>query len=77
MTIEMYARRKGLELANLEVDVEYALAKRGAPTEYTVTLTLPAGLSDEEIARIRRVAARCPVHRTLRSPAIFRERLGQ
>ena len=77
MTIEMYARRKGWELANVEVEVEYALAKRGAPTKYIVTLALPTGLSDEEIARVRRVAARCPVHRTLRSPAIFRERLAR
>ena len=35
------------------------------PSEFTVTLRLPGGLSEEDLERLRLVAGKCPVHRAL------------
>lgn len=75
ITIEMYARRKGWDLANVEVDAEYEQADRGAPTKFTLTIRLPDGLSDEQIERLSVIGAKCPVHRTLDGDVIFEERI--
>ena len=73
ITIEMYAKRKGWDLPDVEVEAEYEQGERGAPTKYTLTIRLPAGLSDEQIERLSVIAAKCPVHRTLDGDAIFEE----
>ena len=65
-TLEMYADRKELDLGELvvDVDVEY---DGPVPTQFTVTLHLPGGLSEEQLERLRVIAGKCPVHRALAS----------
>jgi putative redox protein len=75
ITLEMYAERKGWELSGIEVECEYAPAERGAPTNFDVTVRLPSGLSPEQIERLRVIAAKCPVHRTLEGEVVFHERI--
>jgi putative redox protein len=75
ITIEMYVRRKGWEVGEIEVEAEYETAGRGHPTEYHLTLRLPNTLTEEQQARIRAIAAKCPVHRTLHGETRFHERL--
>jgi putative redox protein len=73
ITIEMYAKRKGWDLPNVEVEAEYEQSDRGASTKFTLTIRLPEGLSDEQIERLSVIGAKCPVHRTLDGDVIFEE----
>ena len=75
ITMEMYARRKGWNVHGLAVDVEYTPAERGCPTRFELVMTMPAHLSDEQIDKLRVIANRCPVHRTLEGEVAFDERV--
>jgi putative redox protein len=75
ITIEMYAERKGWDVEAVEVVCDYEQAERGTPTNFIITLSLPSGLSDEQVERIETIAAKCPVHRTLESEATFEQRV--
>jgi putative redox protein len=74
-TMEMYAARKGWELHDVEVEGEYTPAERGCPTKFLVTLRLPSDLSDEQVQRLKVIATKCPVHRTLDGEVMFDERV--
>lgn len=75
VTIEMYAARKGWDVGPVEVECEYSQADRTAPTKFNMVLRLPADLADEQVERLRVIAARCPVHRTLEGEVMFTERV--
>lgn len=75
ITIEMYAKRKGWNVDGLEVDVDYSPADRGCRTSFNLVMRMPASLSEEQIARLRVIAAKCPVHRTLEGEVSFNERV--
>jgi putative redox protein len=75
VTVEMYAQRKGWDVGDLEVDCEYSPAERGAPTRFSLVLRLPADLGDEQVERLKVIAAKCPVHRTLDGEVMFSERV--
>jgi putative redox protein len=75
ITMEMYAKRKGWDIGPVEVEADYAPAERGAPTRFTTVIRLPDGLSDEQVERLRIIAAKCPVHRTLDGEVMFSERI--
>lgn len=68
ITLRMYGGRKGWDLDGLEVVAESQPGERGACGPFVVTLRLPSGLSDEQVRRLRAIAGKCPVHRTLASP---------
>ncbi|MBW3607405.1 MAG: OsmC family protein [Actinobacteria bacterium] len=75
VTMEMYASRKGWDLDSVEVACEYIPAERGCPTKFTLTLRLPSDLSDEQVQRLKVIATKCPVHRTLDGEVMFDERV--
>ena len=75
VTMEMYAARKGWDLGAVEVACEYTPAERGSPTKFTLTLRLPSDLSDEQVQRLKVIATKCPVHRTLDGEVMFDERV--
>ena len=75
VTIEMYAARKGWELNGVEVECEYTPADRGCPTKFEVILRLPSDLTDEQVQRLKVIATKCPVHRTLDGEVMFDERV--
>ncbi len=75
ITMEMYARRKGWEIGPVEVTCEYGPAEPGAPTIFSLVLRLPSACTDEQAERLRTIAAKCPVHRTLDGEVGFRERV--
>ncbi|HST55486.1 MAG TPA: OsmC family protein [Solirubrobacteraceae bacterium] len=75
ITMEMYAARKGWDIGHVEVDVRYTPAERGCPTKFDLVLRLPDDLSDEQVERLRVIAAKCPVHRTLDGEVMFQESL--
>ncbi len=75
ITMEMYAQRKGWDVAGLEVSCEYSPAERGCPTKFELALRMPPQLDEEQIERLRVIAAKCPVHRTLDGEVMFDERV--
>ena len=75
ITMEMYAERKGWNVDGLEVDCDYTPAERGSPTRFEVVMRMPAHLSEEQVERLRVIAAKCPVHRTLEGEVLFDERV--
>ena len=77
VTMEMYAKRKGWNIEGLEVEVsaEYSPAERGCPTSFRIIVRFPDHLSDEQVERLRQIAAKCPVHRTLEGEVAFDERV--
>jgi putative redox protein len=75
ITMEMYARRKGWDVAGLRVDCEYTAAERGHPTQFKLVMRMPAHLSEEQVDKLTAISARCPVHRTLEGEVAFDERV--
>jgi putative redox protein len=77
ITLEMYAARKGWDIGQIEVECEYTEPERGDSTHFELVLRLPSGCTPDQIERLRRIAARCPVHRTLAGDVTFAERVVQ
>jgi putative redox protein len=73
ITIEMYANRKGWNIGDVAVDVDYEPAQRGSPTKFTMKVLLPKELPEEQRERLMQIAAKCPVHRTLEGEVMFDE----
>jgi len=75
ITIEMYAERKGWDVGATEVECSFAPSERGAPTRFELILRLPDHITDEQADRLKVIAAKCPVHRTLEGEVMFDERV--
>ena len=75
ITVEMYAARKGWDIGHVEVDVEYSPAERGCPTKFELVMRLPDDLPEDQVERLRVIAAKCPVHRALDGEVMFQERI--
>lgn len=75
ITMEMYAARKGWDIGHVEVDVQYCPAERGCPTKFELVTRLPADVPEEQLERLRAIAAKCPVHRALDGEVMFLERI--
>jgi putative redox protein len=73
ITIEMYAKRKGWDIGDVRVDVDYEPAQRGSPTKFKMVTHLPKELPEEQRERLAQIAAKCPVHRTLEGEVMFEE----
>ena len=73
ITMEMYAQRKGWDVGEVEVCCDYTPAERGCPTRFNLVMRFPDSLSDEMVERLRVIAAKCPVHRTLDGEVMFDE----
>jgi len=72
-TIRRYARTKGWALGELRVDVVYD--NKSTPRHFDVTIDLPAGLAPEQVHRLMRVAAACPLRRSIDAGMVFDEHL--
>jgi putative redox protein len=75
ITMEMFARRKGWDIGPIEVECDYTPAERGCPTHFKLKLRLPSDCTQDQIDRLRIIAAKCPIHRALEGEAIFDERI--
>ena len=52
-------------MGDVEVEVEMEYGDASVPRSFAVTLRVPAGLSEEQVERLRTIAGKCPVHRLL------------
>jgi putative redox protein len=75
ITMEMYAQRKGWEVGEIVVDVNYEPAQRGSPTRFEMVVKMPKELADDQREKLMQIAAKCPVHRTLEGEVMFDERV--
>ena len=75
ITMEMYASRKGWDIGEVIVDVDYEPAHRGSPTKFQMTVRLPKELPQDQQERLMQIVAKCPVHRTLEGEVMFDEKL--
>ncbi len=77
MTLKLYSKNKNWDLQAVHVnltsekihakDCEECETKEGKIDRITREITLEGNLTDEQQARLREIAKRCPVHRTLTS----------
>jgi putative redox protein len=75
ITMEMYAQRKGWDVGDMSVDVNYEPAQRGSPTRFEMVVKMPKELPEDQRRRLMQIAAKCPVHRTLEGEVMFDERV--
>ena len=75
VTMEMYAQRKGWDIGGIEVTAQYTAAERGCPTRFNLVMRFPKELSPEQVEKLKVIAAKCPVHRTLDGEVMFEERV--
>ena len=75
VTMEMYAHRKGWNIGDVEVACDYTPADRGCVTRFRLTLRFPDDVPEDQVERLRVIAAKCPVHRTLDGEVMFDERV--
>ena len=74
ITMQMYAERKGWDIGDVVVDVNYEPAQRGSPTRFELVVEFPKELPEDQRTRLMQIAAKCPVHRALEGEAMFAER---
>jgi putative redox protein len=75
ITMEMYAKRKGWDIGQLEVAVDYTPAERGCPTRFKLELRIPKDCTAEQRERLQVIAAKCPIHRTLEGEVMFEDKV--
>jgi putative redox protein len=75
ITMEMYAKRKGWDIGEVVVDVDYEPAQRGSPTRFRLEVRMSEEVPEEQRERLMQIAAKCPVHRTLDGEVMFEESL--
>jgi putative redox protein len=73
ITMEMYAQRKGWDVGDVTVHVDYEPAQRGSPTRFRMRVDLPKELPEEQRERLMQIGAKCPVHRVLEGEVMFEE----
>ena len=61
--VALYAQNRGWDIGETQVSVDYD--PDTVPRKLAVELSLPDGLTDDQVARLERVAATCPVRRAL------------
>jgi putative redox protein len=74
-TLVMYARTKGWDLGEVSVAVDYD--NRSTPRRFEIGIELGGELSDEQLARLEKVAASCPVRRSVEAGIEFSETIGR
>ncbi|SMF26812.1 alpha/beta fold hydrolase [Pseudobacteriovorax antillogorgiicola] len=77
MTVKMYARRKEWPVDDVEISLEHQKIhgkdcetcdnKTGRVDQITKTIKIKGNLSSEQTERLREIAEKCPVNRTLKS----------
>jgi putative redox protein len=72
-TLVMYARTKEWDLGDVTVEVDYD--HHATPRTFEIAITLTGELSDAQLDRLEKVAAACPVRRSIESGIEFHERI--
>jgi putative redox protein len=74
-TLVMYARTKDWQLGEVTVAVEYD--NHSTPRRFDVAIELGGDLTDEQLRRLEKVAAACPVRRSVEAGIEFFETVAR
>jgi len=72
-TLVVYARTKEWDVGEVTVEVDYD--HRATPRRFEIDIHFTAELDQQQLARLEKVAAACPVRRSIESGIEFVERL--
>ncbi len=72
-TLAMYARTKGWDLGDVRVDVDYD--NEATPRRFRIDIKVGGELDEQQLARLEKVAASCPVRRSLEAGVAIEERV--
>jgi putative redox protein len=72
-TLVMYGRTKDWDLGEVTVEVDYD--HRATPRRFEILIHLSGDLSDEQLERLEKVAAACPVRSAIEAGIEFAERI--
>jgi len=72
-TLVMYARTREWDLGDVTVDVDYD--HHSTPRIFVIDIRLTGELSDAQLERLEKVAAACPLRRSIESGIEFVERI--
>ena len=72
-TVVMYARTKGWPLDSVDVNVEYDHGS--TPRRFEIDIRIAGDLTGEQLDRLEKVAAACPVRKAIESGVEFAERI--
>jgi putative redox protein len=70
-TLARYARTKNWELGDVSVAVDYD--NQSVPRTFDITIELGGVVTDEQLARLEKVAAACPLRRSIEAGIEFEE----
>ena len=73
-TLVRYARTKDWDLGEVSVDVDYE--HTSTPRRFEVQIRVGGDLSPDQLVRLERVAAACPLRRSLETGFAFEERIS-
>jgi putative redox protein len=68
-TLVMYARTKQWDLGDISVHVDYD--NHSTPRQFEVTITLTGDVTEAQLERLEKVAASCPVRRSIEAGIEF------
>jgi putative redox protein len=74
-TLVMYARTKEWDLGDVTVEVVYD--HHATPRTFEIAVAVTGDLSDAQLDRLEKVAAACPVRRSIEAGIEFHERIGR
>lgn len=73
-TLVMYARTKGWALDQVVVDVDFD--HRSTPRRFEIEIRVVGDLSESQLERLEKVAAACPLRRSVEAGIEFVERIA-
>jgi len=73
-TLTMYARTKSWDLGEVTVDVDYD--NKSSPRRFEIAIELAGDLSAEQLERLEKVAASCPLRRSIETGIEFVETIS-
>jgi putative redox protein len=65
ITMRMYAQRKGWQLGQVEIRLDGEKEGPGVLSTIRVHIEMTGAFGEEERARLKEIAARCPTHKVL------------
>jgi len=74
-TMKMYAQRKGWDLQEAVVEVDFEWNMKESLTNFIKITELKGNLDDEQRRRLLEIADRCPVHKVLSNPVVINSSL--
>lgn len=73
MTMKMYVDRKGWEVENIHIEMEFDTSSK---EDYVIThkIDIVSDLDDDKITRIKNIAALCPVAKYMKQGVTFKSK---